>query len=60
MYLPLLHLRSRDVNTVSLTATAHGEVDIERAQVVAEVALGNDVEGGRMVENVIVEGEITA
>ena len=60
VYVPLLHLRSGDVDTIGLTATAHREVDIERGKVVAEVTLGDDVERRRVVEDVVVEGEVTA
>lgn len=57
---PLLHLGSRDIDTISLTATAHSEVDIKGRKVVAEVTLGDHVESGRVVENVVIEGEVTA
>ena len=57
---PLLHLASRDINALSLATTAHGKVDIERGETLAEVALGDDVERGRVVENVVVEGEVAA
>ena len=60
IYVPLLHLASRDVNTIGLTSTAHGEVDIQSGKVVAGVALGNSIERRRVVENVVVEGEIAA
>ena len=57
---PFLHLRSRDIDAVSLATTAHGEVDIELRETVAGVALGDDVERGRVVQDVVVKGEITA
>ena len=59
-YLPLLHLASGDIDTLSLTATAHGEVNIERGKSLAQVTLGNDVESSGVVENVIVKSEVTA
>jgi len=40
-----------------LATTTHGEVDIERGEAKTEVALGDDVECGRVVKNVIVERE---
>ena len=58
--LPLLHLASGDIDTLSLTATAHGEVNIERGKSLAQVTLGNDVESSGVVENVIVKSEVTA
>ena len=57
---PLLHLASGDIDTLSLTATAHGEVNIERGKSLAQVTLGNDVESSGVVENVIVKSEVTA
>ena len=59
-YLPLLHLGSGNIDTSSLTATAHGEVDIQGRKVVTSVTLGDDIELGRVVEDVVVEGEVTA
>ena len=49
-----------NVDTILLVATAHGEVDIECGQTMTKVALGNDVECGGVVQDVVVEGEITA
>lgn len=60
IYIPLLHLRCRDVDTVCLTTTAHSEVDIQRREVVAQVTLGDDIERCRVVKDVIVEREVTA
>ena len=57
--LPLLHLRGRDVDTIGLTATTHGKVDIEGREVVARVSLWDDVESCRVIEDVVVEGEVT-
>ena len=59
-YAPLLHLASRDVDSVGLTATAHGEVGVEGGKTLALVALGDDVERSRVVEDMVVEGEVTA
>ena len=59
-YSPLLHLRGGDVDAVGLAATTHGEVHIQRGQVVTEVALRDHVECSRVVEDVVVEGEIAA
>ena len=59
-YVPLLHFASRDIDTIGLTATAHGEVDIKRREVVTSVALRNGVESCRVVENMVVEREVAA
>lgn len=59
-YIPFLHFASRNVNAIGLTATAHGEVDIERGEVVTSVALGDGVECRRVVENMVVERELAA
>ena len=59
-HLPLLHLGSGNIDTICLTATAHGEVNIERGKSRAQVTLGNDVESSGVVENVIVKSEVTA
>ena len=59
-HIPLLHLASRDINALSLATTAHGKVDIERGETLAEVALGDDVESGRVVKDMVVEREVTA
>ena len=56
---PLLHLASRDVDGVGLTATAHGEVGVEGRKALALVALGDDVERRRVVEDVVVKSEVT-
>ena len=56
---PLLHLASRDINALSLTTTTHGKVDVERGETLAEVALGDDVESGRVVKDVVVKSEVT-
>jgi len=55
---PFLHLGSRDINTFRLTSTTHREVDIQRGQSKTDVALGNDVERGRVIKDVIVEREL--
>jgi len=52
---PFLHLRGWNINTLALATATHGEVDIERGETKTEIALGDDVECGRVVENVIVE-----
>lgn len=54
---PFLHFRSRDIDTFGLTSTTHSKVDIKRRQPQANVALGNDIEGCRVVEDVVVKGE---
>lgn len=43
-YIPLLHLGGRDVNTISLAATAHGEVNIQWREVMTEITFGNNIE----------------
>ena len=58
--LPFLHLTGRDVNTVSLTPSAHGKIDIKGRQTLANITLGNNVEGSRMIEHVVIEGKFTA
>ena len=57
---PFLHLGSRNIDTVGLAATAHGEVDIKGGEALAQVTLGDDVEGSRVVKDVVIEGEVTA
>ena len=52
---PLLHLASRDVDGVGLTATAHGEVDIERRKFRCRVTGWNDIESSGVVENVVIK-----
>ena len=59
-YSPLLHLRSRNIDAICLATTAHREVDIEVGETKTLVALGNDVECRRVVEDVVVEREVTA
>ena len=59
-YVPLLHFASWDIDTIGLTTTAHGEVDIKRRKVVTSVALRDGVESRRVVENMVVEREVTA
>ena len=51
---PLRHLGGGDVNAIALATTAHREVDIERGETEALIALGDDVEGSRVVEDVVV------
>ena len=58
--IPLLHFRGRDVNTVGLASTAHREVDIEGREIVAEIALWDDVERSRVVEDMIIQREVAA
>ena len=58
-HLPLLHLRSRDIAAVGLTSTTHGEVNIERCQTLTNVTLGDNVESGRVVEDMIIERKVT-
>ena len=57
---PFLHLGSRNIDTVSLAATAHGEVDIKGRKALAQVTLGDHVERSRVVKDVVVESEVTA
>ena len=57
---PFLHLTGGDINTLGLTTATHGEVDIEGRETLAKVTLGDDVELGRVVKDVVVEGEIAA
>ena len=59
-HFPLLHLRSRGINTIGLTSTTHSEVNIERRQTLTNVTLGDDVESGRVVKDVVVKSEVAA
>lgn len=59
-YVPLLHLRSRNVDALGLATTADGEVDVKGRETLAEVALGDDIERSRVIKDVVVEGEVTA
>jgi hypothetical protein len=54
---PFFHLRGWNINTFALATATHGKVDIERGEAETEIALGDDVECGRVVENVIVKRE---
>jgi hypothetical protein len=58
--LPFFHLRRGNVDAICLATTAHGKVDIERRESKTLIALGDDIEGSRVVENVVVEGEFAA
>lgn len=57
--MPFLHLRGGDVNTICLATTTHRKVDVEGGQTMADITLGDDVEGRRVVKNVVVEREFT-
>lgn len=59
MNLPLLHLGSRNINTICLSATAHGEVNVKGRQTKSNISLGDDVECGRVIKDMIVQGEFT-
>lgn len=58
--LPFLHLGGGNIDTISLTSTTHSKVDIEGRQFVAEVTLGDNVESGGVVEDMVVQREIAA
>jgi hypothetical protein len=55
---PLNHLQSGDIDTSLLVATAHGEVLIERGELLLGVAFGNGIEELNVVKNVVVVGEV--
>jgi hypothetical protein len=57
---PFLHLRGGNINSVCLTAATHREIDIEGRQIVAKITFGDNVEGSRVVKDVIVQREFTA
>jgi hypothetical protein len=57
--LPFLHLRSRNIDTVGLSATAHGEVNIEGRQTEPNISLGDNVERGGVIKDVVIQGEFT-
>ena len=59
-YSPFLHLTSGDINTSSLAATTHGEVDIKRGEIVPQVAFWNNIEGSRMIQDMVIQGEFAA
>ena len=58
MDLPFLHLTGGDVDAISLTPTAHGEINVERRQTLPNITLGNDIESGRMIEDMIIERKL--
>lgn len=60
IHIPLLYRRRRNVNAISLATTAHGKVDIKRPETLVHVALGHDVEGGRVIKNMVVERKLAA
>jgi len=57
---PLNHLQGGDIDTLLLETTAHGEVLIERVEVVLAVALGDDTEELNVVQNLVVVGKVIA
>jgi len=57
---PLDHFQTGDINALLLETTAHGEVLIERVEVVLGVTLGDGSEELVVVEDLIVEGEVVA
>jgi hypothetical protein len=60
MDLPFLHLTSGDVDAGSLTPSTHGEINVKWRQSLANVTLGNNVEGSRMIEHMVIEGKLAA
>lgn len=43
-----------------MTTTTHGEVDIKGGKAEADIAFGDNVECGRVVEDVIIQREFAA
>jgi hypothetical protein len=58
-HVPFLHLTGGDINAISLATTAHSEEDIELRESKTLVALRDGVECHRVVENVVIEGELS-
>ena len=56
------HLRGNDIDTLLsvLSTSTHGKVGVERRQLLGGVSLRNDTKVVRVVEQVVVEGEVTA
>jgi hypothetical protein len=57
---PLLHLLGLDVDAVALTATAHGEGEVELGKAGLDILLGDDVEEDRGIEDMVIEGKVVA
>ena len=58
----LAHLAGNNVDTsgLVLTTTAHGEVGVEGRETLLGVTLGDDTEVERVVQKLVVEGELSA
>lgn len=57
---PLDHLQTGDINALLLVTTAHGEVLVDGVEAILGVALGNGAEVLDVVQDVVVESEVTA
>ena len=57
---PFLHFGSGDIDSGGLPATAHGKVDVQWAQPKASVTRGNDIERSRVVQDMVIQGKVTA
>jgi hypothetical protein len=58
--LPFLHLARRNVDALGLATTTHREENVELRETMILITLGNHVKGKGVIENMIVEGEVTA
>ena len=54
---PFFHLTSGNINIPSLTATTHGKVDIEGGEVVSQITFWDDIEGSRVIQDMVIQGE---
>lgn len=57
-HVPLLHLTGWDIDAISLATTAHREEDVKIRESETLVALGDGVEGHRVIKNVVIETEL--
>ena len=59
-YVPLLHLTGGDIDITSLATTAHSEENVKGRESKTLVALWDRVECDRVIENVVIESELSA
>ena len=57
---PLHHLQRRNINTVFLVSSAHGEALVDGTQVVLAVSLRDDIEHLELVQDLVIVGEVIA
>ena len=58
--MPFFHLASRHVDTICLTATTHGKVNIKRWESKPNISFGDNIESGGVIKDMIVKRELAA